>query len=421
MTRISTVLSIAVLLLVVCSPAPAGVSKTDAKHPSVYRFVGGLWFDGTSFRPRTVYSVDGVFRSEHAGEPDATVDLKGRYVVPPFADAHNHAFAEGMPFEEQEASYLGAGIFYVKNPNHTKRLTAPIRARVSAPHTVDVSYSNGGLTASGGHPVQLYEFLVREGHMRGITREELDGEAFFVVDDAAELARDWPAILAGKPDFLKVYLEHSEEHERRKADPQFVGKRGLDPRLVPAIVARAHVAGLRVSAHVTTAADFRNALAAGVDEITHLPLERLTDEDAARAARQRTVVVTTTTSHKPGAADPRMDDVHRHNIALLVRAGVTLAIGVDNHFTAVREVENLARLGVLSNLELLKIWCESTPATIFPGRRIGSLADGYEASFVALDADPLAKIANVARVGVRFKQGHLLDVRAPAASRPAHP
>ena len=69
-------------------------------------------------------------------------------------------------------------------------------------------------------------------------------------------------------------------------------------------MAKAHEAGLRVSCHIETAQDFRNALAAGVDEINHMPgyfpdLKHadwfpITKEDADAAARKGVVVVTTT-------------------------------------------------------------------------------------------------------------------------------
>jgi predicted amidohydrolase YtcJ len=35
--------------------------------------------------------------------------------------------------------------------------------------------------------------------------------------------------------------------------------------------------------------------------------------------------------------------------------------------------------------ELLSIWTGETARTIFPGRKIGSLQEGYEASFLALE------------------------------------
>ena len=46
---------------------------------------------------------------------------------------------------------------------------------------------------------------------------------------------------------------------------------GLHPRLVPVIVAKAHAAGLQVTAHVETAEDFRHAVRSGVDEIAPVP------------------------------------------------------------------------------------------------------------------------------------------------------
>lgn len=87
-------------------------------------------------------------------------------------------------------------------------------------------------------------------------------------------------------------------------------RNGLDPSLVPIIVAGAHWDGLRVAAHVETAADFRAAPASGIDEIAHMPgwyLERaeegpsfrLTEEDARAAARAGVVVTTTTVAMQP--------------------------------------------------------------------------------------------------------------------------
>jgi hypothetical protein len=45
--------------------------------------------------------------------------------------------------------------------------------------------------------------------------------------------------------------------------------KGLDPVLLPGIVARARRQRLRVSAHISNAADFHMAVEAGVDEIVH--------------------------------------------------------------------------------------------------------------------------------------------------------
>jgi imidazolonepropionase-like amidohydrolase len=62
-------------------------------------------------------------------------------------------------------------------------------------------------------------------------------------------------------------------------------------------------------------------------------------------------------------------------------------------------VESVTALG------LLKMWTETTAQTIFPSRKIGELREGYEASFVALEGNPLDDLTNLHRIKLRFKQG----------------
>jgi imidazolonepropionase-like amidohydrolase len=223
----------------------------------------------------------------------------------------------------------------------------------------------------------------------------------------------------------------------------------LNPALLPTVVEQAHAAGLPVSVHVETAAGFRTAVQAGANEIAHLPgwligtesdveSARLSEEDARLAAAKGVVVVTTTVAGETmpatgmphagghahdnarseahsdlhedsGALQSRARDVQRDNLRLLHRYGVKLAIGSDHADTSLAEALNLRTLGVLDNLALLKLWCEVTPAAIFPGRKTGRLEEGYEASFLALKGDPLADFENVQAIRLRVKQGLRLD------------
>jgi hypothetical protein len=54
------------------------------------------------------------------------------------------------------------------------------------------------------------------------------------------------------------------------------------------------------------------------------------------------------------------------------------------------------------------MWSGATPRAIFPGRKIGALQDGYEASFLGLGGDPLADFAATRDIRLRFKQGVLI-------------
>lgn len=375
-------------------------------HNTTILLANGVWFDGQSFKPQTFYSVNGILRQRYTGKVDQTVDLQQRYIIPPFADAHTHEFVLGN-YQQQIETYLARGVFYAQNPNSIPKLTDRVRAFLNRPESVDVTFSNGGLTATGGHPIQIFDFMAERGMIPGWTKDMMKNQAYFVIDKEADLEAQWELIKSGKPDFIKTYLEYSEEYETRKADPKYFGQRGLNPALLPKIVQRAHRDQLRVAVHVNTAMDFHNAVLAKVDEIAHLPLAKISEADAKLAAREKICVVTTTISHRKTPAG--MDDVHRYNIQLLRRSGVRLAFGTDNNdHSVVDEADNLYRLKVFDNLTLLTIWTQDTPLEIFPRRQLGKLKDGYEASLLALDGNPLEDFVNVKRISFRLKQGHAI-------------
>lgn len=253
-------------------------------------------------------------------------------------------------------------------------------------------------------------------------RDSLDPALVMQVDTKEDIARRWPYFLAGKPDFVKVYLFRSEIHDQLRKDPRAAGNRGIDPALVPELVRLAHAAGLQVSAHVFTAHDFRVAVESGVDQIAHLPGFRssdpapylLSDADADLAAKRKVTVITTVIQHGDSATTDRiMQTQFAHNMRVLRSHGVPLLIGSDvMGLTAATEVAALARSGVFSNLELLRMWSVETPRAIFPRRQIGRLASGYEASFLVLRSDPLKDFRAVREIAMRVKQGQPVRISA---------
>ncbi|HEX6748090.1 MAG TPA: amidohydrolase family protein [Longimicrobium sp.] len=398
------------LLAAVAACGPVG-GPAPAAHGVEYR--GGRWFDGTRFVPRTMYVVDGVFRSRAPARVDSVVDLAGGYVVPPFADAHQHLLDPRIG--PTVAAYLRDGIFYVKDQGNAPIMRRLIDPALNRPTSIDYISANQAWTSPGGHPVEVIRRgVAMGGPIAAFIRDSLDPGTVMQVDTRADVERRWPYFLAGRPDFVKVHLLRSEDYARLRADPRAEGNRGMDPALVPEIVRLAHRAGLQVSAHVYTAQDFRNALEGGVDQIAHLPGGRgdaapflLTDTDAARAAARHVTVVTTVTQHGDSALTDRLiRDQYTHNIDVLRRHGVPLLLGSDKFGgTAAIEAAALARSGLFGNLELLRMWSVTTPRAIFPARRIGALADGYEASFLVLAADPLADFRATRTIVLRVKQG----------------
>jgi imidazolonepropionase-like amidohydrolase len=455
---------IAILALALTlAPLPL-LSQAD----SVIALTNGRWFDGNAFQLRTAYSVNGTLRFTEPARIGRTIDLSGAWVVPPFGEAHNHNI-DGAVEERSLAAirkYVADGVFYVRiQGNYPLSEEQRARLPIDQPGAPDVAFAQAFVTATGGHPSVLHEeILLARGYYPGITKAQLRDKVYFTIDTEDELAAKWPRILALRPDFIKTNLWRSDEFERRRDDPAFAGRKGLDPRLLPAIVKRAHDAGLRVSAHVVNGADFRNAVNAGVDEIVHAPaagglpaveqrmVQILTNtlddagmrevmadlarvdprdpstlplgpEDARLAAQRGTVVVTTMSpsARAPAPLLPLIRAVQRASLRTLVDSGVRLAIGSDNvGDSSVLEAEHLHSLGVVDSLALLKLWTEDTPRSIFPRRRIGLLREGYEASFLALEGNPLDDWRNVRRITLRFKQGVEVPISAvPLGSKSA--
>lgn len=412
-------LCLALCLAFFTACAPEVPESAQEPVDGAYVLTGGSWWAGEGFVERTAYITDNRY-VDTAPAGASTVDLAGLYVLPPFGEAHNHNVDSGKAFERRNAEYLEQGIFYVKNPNNPTELSQQVRRAAAGAETLDVSLANAGVTKPGGHPEPLYRMLGQRGVYGEpyADTEALVEDSRWAVGSVAELRRIWPQLLAGEPDFVKLYLLESDD----RPSSSF----GLSPEVFREAVSLSDQAGLRVSVHVNTAADFRLAVEAGVDEINHLPgrrvpegvspdLYRISEAVARQAAERGIVVVTTAIVAKKGSDEAtlqRSRPVMEANFDTLMAAGVPLALGSDDYFsTTLDEAEYLHQLGVLSPAELLHSWVTVTPRTVFPERRIGGTAPGDEASFVALGCDPLADFGCVRRIRASMKQGHWVKQR----------
>ena len=432
MTAWHSIAACTVSLAIGAAVLEAGAEQAPA--PTVVAYENGRWFTGSTFEPRRVY-VQGDTFIEPGQPPDLVIDLDGGYVVPPFGEAHNHNVelipSQPARLEATLNAYLQAGVFYVQNPNSLPGTREDLSERLDRIDSPDVTFAHGGVTGPGGHPVGVVERNIARGAW---TSAQGEGAFLFSVEDAVSLDAAWTALVASRPDFVKVYLLYSEEYSTRLTDPETIGWRGLDPTLVPEVVRRADEAGLRVVAHVESAADFHVAVEAGVDQIAHMPgfrrdpadsafpdpaRYRISEADALTAARKGIVVVTTLAGLAGRAAQEgdstlrtAVDRLNRANLSVLLKNGVAVAVGSDRYDgTSVAEAQYLATLGVFDPASLLRSWSETTPRAIFPERRIGRLAPGYEASFLVLDGDPLEDFANVTRIRSAVKQGQAIALR----------
>ena len=417
------------LVLLAALPALAQTPRPNPDAPTT-AYVGGQWWDGERFAPRdTVWAERGVFVADRPARAERTVDLAGRYVVPPFGDAHTHLLDSRYTAQFADSLFLDRGVFYALVLNNSSAGGAALRPRWTGPGTLDVAYAQGGITSTGSHPAPLYERIARNAASdANAARADTaawsgTGDTYWFWDTLDHVEAEWDAYLATQPDAVKAYLTYSAACDVRPS-PRGCG---LRPEVLAEVVRRAHAAGLPVYAHVNTEDDVRRALAAGVDALAHLPSGNdgvgASDErfwlgaETVRhlAASGATAVATASLAFKNvGGADAlgRRDTLQaqverqRAELRALVAAGVPVALGADQWMrSSVREANYLVRQGVLDPADVLRAWSETTPRAVFPGRAVGRLAPGYEASLLALACDPIDDWSCTERIGHREKQG----------------
>jgi len=433
--------TVVTFVLVFCS---FSLLPIHAQTSSNYELNGGWWFDGKDFVRQKLYVVNGFFQKKRPARVDEVIKLDDLYIVPPFGDAHSHEYAYPHTIADVVAKNLRDGIFYGLSLGNSIKDKREVANQVNKPTSIDVAYADAGLTATLGHPILSAE--VGANHIPWdslvanmpllLKSHKAEGDVYFVIDNLDDLQKKWPQIVASKPDIIKIYLMDTEHFKELRRSTSTIDDKGLDPSLIPAIVDRAHRSGLRVAAHVETAADFRVAVSAGVDVVAHLPglvpkadedalRYELTDADAKLARDKGTAVVATAwlaewlaapkpwfseAEKKAGPAQlERAKQIQRHSLQTLMRHGVPIAIGPDLFENAVKEAFYLESLRVFDNRTLLVMWSQTTPQLIFPKRKIGRLAPNYEASLLALSCNPLNDFSCTRKITLRMKQSRVLS------------
>lgn len=100
-----------------------------ANAPPTYAFTNGKWFSGRTFVEKTMYSEGGVFRSQRPAKIDETIDLSGKYVIPPLGDAHVHWLWTKLEPDPIIPENLQEGVFYIMDQERFANTAASSRAR----------------------------------------------------------------------------------------------------------------------------------------------------------------------------------------------------------------------------------------------------------------------------------------------------
>jgi imidazolonepropionase-like amidohydrolase len=204
-------------------------------------------------------------------------------------------------------------------------------------------------------------------------------------------------------DYIKVIVE----------DPHSMGPAALDVATITALVEAAHQAKLKIIAHVSALAAFRIAVDAGVDIVTHAPLDADVDEHLALSLATRGIVSVPTLTmmrtivriaeHLP-THKTAIDYAHaRSTVTALHRAGITILAGTDanaapaspakiQHGKALHDELGLLVEAGLTPVEALRS-ATVIPAEFFGFTDRGDIQAGRRADLLLIDGDPTQDIA----------------------------
>ena len=351
-------------------------------------------FDGADVTASRMLIVrDGLITDDVARPADAeTVDGNNLVLLPGLIDSHVH-----IDTRSDLEQCVRAGVTTVLDMA-TRDLAAldSLRDPTALPTVL-----RAGLPASapGGTHTRKMGFAGSSA----VTSEE-DAERF-----VADRARDGV-------DYVKVIVE----------DPKMPGTKALPAPIIAAIVAAAHTKGLLVVAHAVTSAAVRLADDAGVDVITHAPLNRDLNADEAAAIAARGGVLVPTLTMMRGVSEavgrklmfrvlrrlriaPPVEYAHaRGSVAAAREAGLTIVAGTDANNEAGVPFSPRHGSSLADELELL-VDAGLTPteairsATALPARTFGLddrgvIAAGLRADLTLVDGDPTVHIGAIRNV-----------------------
>lgn len=401
-----------------------GQALVFAQTPAskTYAFKNGNWFTGSGFAPGTWYSANGTLTQKAPVKIDSVIDLENRWVIPPSGDAFSAFPAAGTGSSILLENYWQEGVFYLQVLSNSQADRKAIEYQVNQTKTPEAIFANGGLTCTLGKPFLEYEApannirnpsLWKDRYESIRNERKMAGDGYWFISDKKALDDSWEKLKAQKPGIISIYLL---DEANNGGKPGY----GLTADMAKAVIKKAHKADLRVYAHVETAEDVRLGLKIGVDGFANVPGHKwdgksdlskyeLSDDDLKKLAKKKIPVVALLSQGQSASREQKtVQEFHAKTLRRMFGYDVHLVAGSDDIQRTIRtELNYWFSLGGLNHVKALQSLCEYTPAAIFPNRKIGKIAEGYEASFIVLREDPSANILKMRMQAFKVKNGNI--------------
>ncbi|MFC2078176.1 amidohydrolase family protein [Candidatus Bipolaricaulota bacterium] len=363
----------AVLLMFVASEA---IGSSDG----ALALVGGLLIDGTGSEPieDAVVVIRGDLIVEAGAIGDVVIpgncdiiDVRGSAILPGFVNAHVH---DGYR-EENLRAWARGGVTTVRDLGVLRRWTRGSREGFALRDRLNSDPRNARLVASGPLVTTVGGY---------------GGYAVSSADDAREKIDE---LIDTGADAIKIAIE---DNLQGRIWPL------LSPDEVAAIVETAHARGVVVSAHVSRSEHVQTALDAGVDDVAHMAVDRVSSDLIEQMVEQGMVWVPTM---ELWACVAELHDVHwwlaaaSMNLADFVAAGGRVALGTDfAGYTCsfdlgmpMTEIDLMADAG-MAPMQIIVAATRNGAIACGIADEVGTIEPGKIADVIVVDGNPLERI-----------------------------
>ncbi len=423
--------------------------------------------DGTVIDQGSVLIKDGKIAQVFTGPaPDPkslkaeAIDAAGKTLLPGLIDVHVHLGAAGFfsdnakqyadpdgSFDRELAAYLFSGVTAVKSAGDALDATLKHRAVVNSGEKLGAELFAVGpmFTAEGGHGAEFVKYVPES------IRARLEQQMVRLPKSAAEARAQVAELKQSGVDGIKAILD---------AGGGSVRYNRLDPQILKAIGEASRQAGLPLVCHTGDSQDVADALDAGVNGLEHGSMKDVIPEALFVRMKQNGVTYDPTLTAvegiqafvqgnngplerpmvqqtaptgalaaskllftSPGMAGMRASyagypfslDRSKQNLLAAYRAGVWLVTGTDagnpmvSHGPGVhRELQLWVEAGIPA-AAALQAATYNGARLLRVDNRIGLIRQGYDASLLLVDGNPLQDISATERISLVLLKGERVD------------